>query len=235
MNRSELLEKLARELDEWPTPDTLQPLLGGYGKCGWQVTGNGNKELILKNYYEKDSRTALFSITKQQWLDEKNRLEKIDNQHVILSRDEMLLKLAQNTVEWKDKGTPSDEELYRWGWEWGVTMESPDLVLSRDDGSEIITARQWLTKIDNLKQLKNLAFSNQHTPNDTVNHTGHYTQGRVECIDAIESATINKSGSEAVCTGNVIKYLWRYESKNGVEDVKKARWYLERLIKELEK
>ncbi len=62
----------------------------------------------------------------------------------------------------------------------------------------------------------------------------HYKNGKVECIDALESATVNKTGIEAVCTANVIKYLWRYEDKNGLEDVKKAQWYLERLIKTLE-
>lgn len=62
----------------------------------------------------------------------------------------------------------------------------------------------------------------------------HYKNGKVECIDAIESATIGKVGIEAICTANVIKYLWRYEYKNGVEDVKKAQWYLNRLIKTLE-
>lgn len=68
---------------------------------------------------------------------------------------------------------------------------------------------------------------------DVVNHPKHYTQGKVECIDALESATINKRGIEAVCTANIIKYLWRYESKNGIEDVKKAQWYLDRLIEKL--
>lgn len=43
------------------------------------------------------------------------------------------------------------------------------------------------------------------------------------------------SGLEAVCVANVIKYLWRYEAKGGLEDVKKAQWYLERLIKHLSK
>jgi len=58
----------------------------------------------------------------------------------------------------------------------------------------------------------------------------HYKQGAVECIDAIESATINLTGSDAVCTGNAIKYLWRHKEKNGVEDLKKCIWYIERLI-----
>lgn len=69
--------------------------------------------------------------------------------------------------------------------------------------------------------------------NDMVNHPSHYTQGGIECIDAITAATVGKTGIEAVCVANVVKYLWRYEEKNGLEDVKKARWYLERLISEL--
>lgn len=68
---------------------------------------------------------------------------------------------------------------------------------------------------------------------DMVNHPPHYTQGGIECIDAITAATGGKTGIEAVAVANVIKYLWRYEEKNGLEDVKKARWYLERLISEL--
>jgi hypothetical protein len=69
---------------------------------------------------------------------------------------------------------------------------------------------------------------------DAVN-PNHYKQGEIECIDAIESATIKKKGLVAVCTANVIKYLWRCEDKNGLEDLYKARWYLEKLISEKEK
>jgi hypothetical protein len=65
---------------------------------------------------------------------------------------------------------------------------------------------------------------------DKVNHPSHYTQGKVECIDAIESATVHKNGLDAVCTANIIKYIWRCEHKNGLEDLKKARWYLEKMI-----
>lgn len=58
----------------------------------------------------------------------------------------------------------------------------------------------------------------------------HYKQGSIECIDAIGAATVNKTGLEAACVANVIKYLWRYEQKNGLEDIKKAQWYLNKLI-----
>lgn len=68
---------------------------------------------------------------------------------------------------------------------------------------------------------------------DAINPS-HYKQGKVECIDALESATVNKTGLEAVCVANVIKYLWRYEAKNGLEDVRKAQWYLTKLIDYLE-
>ena len=91
------------------------------------------------------------------------------------------------------------------------------------------------------KELDQAACENTETkccnkePNvDMVNHPTHYTQGGIECIDALKAATISKTGIEAVCTANAIKYLWRYEEKNGIEDVKKARWYIDRLIKELE-
>ena len=67
---------------------------------------------------------------------------------------------------------------------------------------------------------------------DAIN-PGHYKAGKVECIDALEAATVNKQGIEAVCTANAIKYLWRYESKGGLEDVRKARWYLDRLEQHL--
>lgn len=76
--------------------------------------------------------------------------------------------------------------------------------------------------------------NSMHNKPDMVNHPSHYCQGGIECIDAIKAATVNKRGIEAVCVANVIKYLFRYEAKNGLEDVKKAAWYVNRLIKELE-
>lgn len=68
---------------------------------------------------------------------------------------------------------------------------------------------------------------------DVVNHPAHYTQGGIECIDALKAATIGKTGIEAVCVANVIKYLWRYEEKNGAQDIEKAAWYLRRLLEEV--
>jgi hypothetical protein len=65
---------------------------------------------------------------------------------------------------------------------------------------------------------------------DMVNSPSHYTQGSIECIDAIAQVVKDLQGMEAMCTGNAIKYLWRWKHKNGVEDLKKAQWYLQRMI-----
>lgn len=65
---------------------------------------------------------------------------------------------------------------------------------------------------------------------DAVNHPSHYTAGGIECIDALEAATVGLQGIEAICTANAIKYLWRWKHKNGVEDLEKAIWYIRRMI-----
>jgi len=65
---------------------------------------------------------------------------------------------------------------------------------------------------------------------ERVNHPDHYNAGGVECIDALASATADLTGIEAFDTANAIKYLWRWKHKNGVEDLKKAKWYIDHLI-----
>ena len=70
---------------------------------------------------------------------------------------------------------------------------------------------------------------------DNVNKPAHYTQGSIECIDAIAEVVKELKGMEAVNTANVMKYMWRWKHKNGVEDVKKAAWYCVDLVKRLEK
>lgn len=69
---------------------------------------------------------------------------------------------------------------------------------------------------------------------DVVDKPAHYNAGKIECIDALEAATVGLVGIEAVCTGNAIKYLWRWKLKNGAEDLRKAKWYIDRLIAKLE-
>ena len=60
---------------------------------------------------------------------------------------------------------------------------------------------------------------------DMVNSPSHYNFAGVECIDAIRAAT-GEEGFSYYLQGNIMKYLWRYKYKNGLEDLKKAEWYL---------
>lgn len=64
---------------------------------------------------------------------------------------------------------------------------------------------------------------------DAIN-PAHYRQGGIETIEYLEAIGV----AEPFCVGNAIKYLSRYKMKNGVTDVKKAGWYIDRLIKILE-
>lgn len=62
--------------------------------------------------------------------------------------------------------------------------------------------------------------------NDNVNHPKHYANScSIECIDAMQ-ATFGTKDLAKYCTINAYKYLWRYKGKNGVEDLNKAEWYL---------
>ena len=68
----------------------------------------------------------------------------------------------------------------------------------------------------------------EEAEHDPVNHPKHYTShpSGVECITVTEHMNF--------CVGNAIKYLWRSEQKNGLEDLRKARWYIDREIQRRE-
>ena len=86
---------------------------------------------------------------------------------------------------------------------------------------------EYMKMREKLEQVGKEAYGNV----DMVNSPPHYNQAGVECIDAIRAAT--DEGYEYYLQGNIIKYLWRYRYKNGVQDLEKAQWYLEKLIEEI--
>jgi hypothetical protein len=97
-------------------------------------------------------------------------------------------------------------------------QELPDLTLDGD-----------VAKERGLEILKKTALALME---DKVNSPPHYSHGEIECIDAI-AAALTPDELKGFVKGNVIKYLWRTEHKGGLEDLKKARWYLDYLIKKL--
>ena len=70
--------------------------------------------------------------------------------------------------------------------------------------------------------------------NDTVNKPSHYTYGKIETIEIVEQVTATYPVKIAFSIGNALKYISRAPFKNGVEDLKKAAWYLDRAIKKWE-
>ena len=69
----------------------------------------------------------------------------------------------------------------------------------------------------------------KHRVNDKVNNPSHYSDSTIECIDAME-AMMTPEQFIGYLRGNVAKYLWRYDKKNGIEDLQKSEWYLKKLI-----
>jgi len=99
-----------------------------------------------------------------------------------------------------------------------------------------VEAEKYREERDTLLQIIEKAVDTEpaQPDHDPVNHPAHYTAGKVECIDVIESATVGLTGRLAYATDAAIKYLWRWNRKNGVEGLRKARWYVDRLIAEVE-
>ena len=68
---------------------------------------------------------------------------------------------------------------------------------------------------------------------DNVNHPAHYNTGKIEVINYINDK-LNYEEFTGYLTSNIIKYISRYKHKNGLEDLKKAQWYLNYLINYME-
>ena len=86
-----------------------------------------------------------------------------------------------------------------------------------DDKEKMVAAKNLLAGIND-----------EMFKEDNVNKPFHYNVGGVECIDAIMAAT--NQHKEGYLQGNVMKYVWRYNYKGGLEDLQKAEWYLKKLI-----
>ena len=71
---------------------------------------------------------------------------------------------------------------------------------------------------------------------EMVNHPDHYmSETGLETIDVIEAFTFDLKGLEAWYTGNVLKYICRWKKKNGLQDLRKAQWYLDHLVEHVER
>ena len=108
------------------------------------------------------------------------------------------------------------------------------IVLKEDDGSECV---QFYVEPDrndyayaNLSDVRPVSQSRPIVSGfDNVDKPAHYASGDIECIDAIR-AQMTPEEFQGYLKGNVAKYMWRWRDKGGAESLRKARWYLDRLI-----
>lgn len=98
---------------------------------------------------------------------------------------------------------------------------------SGDQEEEEEPKKAWDTYIEKHQEV----FKGKERPVliDNVNHPSHYTDGGIECIEAIE-AQLTPEEYRGYLKGNVAKYVWREKHKGGIESLQKAQWYLTRLI-----
>lgn len=85
--------------------------------------------------------------------------------------------------------------------------------------------------VDEYDFVRNIVDKEEKPKNepDLVNHPNHYETGKFECIEVMEEA-LGRDVVKGFCIGNAFKYLYRAKRKNGLEDLKKAQWYLNRVI-----
>ena len=84
--------------------------------------------------------------------------------------------------------------------------------------------------------MRERVLANMDVNYDFINHPNHYmSETGLETIDVIEAFTFDLKGIEATDTGNILKYMCRWKNKNGLQDLKKARWYLDHLIAHVDK
>lgn len=87
-----------------------------------------------------------------------------------------------------------------------------------------------------LEKTSSVEDNNYESKDKMVSHPSHYqSETGLEVIDVIEAFTFDLKGIEAADTANVIKYICRWKHKNGLQDLEKAKWYLQHLINHIEK
>ncbi len=129
------------------------------------------------------------------------------------------------------------------GW---ITVYATEIVPARD-GYILVMPRPVLIPDDSPNEAKaKVEAEERYIQNDIkltkelyedamVNKPPHYqSETGLETIDVIEAFTFHLKGIEATDTGNVLKYMCRWKGKNGLQDLKKARWYLDHLISHVE-
>ena len=124
----------------------------------------------------------------------------------------------------KNEWSMSEEDCAKYAKDCDELRKNLEKQKSLDD----VTPEEW-NKVSKTAVGKLYHPEDKHNP---VTQPDHYNKGAIEAIEAIK-ASMHPQEYKGYLKGNCLKYLWRYEYKNGVEDLRKARVYLDWLIKEV--
>lgn len=111
-------------------------------------------------------------------------------------------------------------------------MASGSNLCSAPDGPLFCSNEAVVGSLCNKHLVQSTGYDPVNPPDPAVAHPAHYNNGAIECIDAIAEAVRGLPAMDAVCIGNAIKYLWRHDMKGGIQDLEKAKWYIDRTIAE---
>lgn len=168
---------------------------------------------------------------------------KNENCYVFCKREDVLCAFDKIEAIIRDYGKASAADLYKI---LGVPADSDDTAVGWTTTKDFVIEKYhdgifgWVLKYpapkpfkpEALKTALNRISSNSIYGSSMVNHPSHYqSDSGLEVIDVIEAFTKELKGAEAFCVANAIKYLCRFDKKNGVEDLEKAEWYIKRAIK----
>lgn len=103
--------------------------------------------------------------------------------------------------------------------------------MKRQSVEDYVKERFEMNSRDEYDFVRSIVYNEEKPKNepDLVNHPSHYETGKFECIEVMEEA-LGRDAVKGFCIGNAFKYLYRANRKNGLEDLKKAQWYLNRVI-----
>ena len=134
-----------------------------------------------------------------------------------------------------DKGEgvdQNDAEAVRW---WRKAAEQGD-VITKPWLTHWLDGTKWDLRVNHFEQVNAHVGQCDASEQNTPTSPNHYKQGDIECIDAIRAMTsaMHGDGFKIACLKDVVKYVWRHEHKNGLEDLKKAQVYLNWAIEQME-
>ena len=205
----------------------------------WSAMGSSfNWDEIYWSIYEKDSK---YIDTQIELLSERYRNLSDDvkyyltvNFHPLLSKlckTKVLLDMDLNGYRFEEceKDKKEAEEIIH---ELDEMLHEKEKEKEKENDMPLEDPKPIKFTTEQFKNMKTL--TDEDFQPDMVNHPPHYNVGGFEVIDIIKAFTQDLNGIAAVDTGNAIKYILRWHNKNGVEDLKKAKWYIEHLIKTME-